>query len=239
MSAARPAVLALHTTEPVGSVAVGWGGRIVTGEFTAQGQHAPVLLTSVLALLRDAGLGLEALQGVAVTTGPGSFTGIRVGLATAQGLAAARGWRVFACDSLMARAATRRGAPGPHAVVLDARRGQVYAALYEVAGPLPRPLLTPFAASPEAAAARLAAAAGPAGLTLLGHGAGLIREALRRTPLRTETREEESGGSQVAAALVELVWAGGGAEVDPEALEPLYLRTSDAETRRDAPGAPA
>jgi tRNA threonylcarbamoyladenosine biosynthesis protein TsaB len=235
----RPDLLALHTTEPVGSVAAARGGRIVSTAFRAQGQHAPVLLASVLDLLRGAGVELAAVRGIAVTVGPGSFTGIRVGLATAQGLAAARGLPVYACDSLQARAATQRGGAGPHAVVLDARRGQVYAALYDVAAPVPAVLVPPFAAAPEVAAARLAAAAGDAGLTLVGDGAGLLHEALRGTRLRVETREEAAGAPPVAAALLELAWGGGCATTEPADLQPLYLRKSDAETRREAPRPPA
>jgi tRNA threonylcarbamoyladenosine biosynthesis protein TsaB len=232
---ARPALLALHTTEPEGSVAVGIDGRCTALPIVTGGPQAPALLEAVIALLDAAGTGFDGLTGVVVSTGPGSFTGIRVGLATAQGLAAARGWHIHACDSLLARAAAWAGRLEPLAVALDARRGEVYAALYDVRLFPPRVLVPPFCASPGEASARLGIAAardrtpgtGEALVAVTGSGAewvaaGLPSSSVLPAPPRS-----------AAAALLDLAWGGGCALLEPQAVEPTYLRKSDAEVRRE------
>lgn len=221
---ARPALLALHTTEPEGSVALGDAGKIESRPLATGGPQAPALLAGIMELLATAGSRLDLLGGVVVSCGPGSFTGIRVGLATAQGLAAARGWRVHACDSLLARAAAWAGRPGPLAVVLDARRGEVYAALYEMDSFPPRERVAPFCAPPEEAAGRLAMAAPPA---LTGSGAELLRGHLPGAVVLSGSPRP------VAVALLDLAWGGGCRLLPPHAVEPAYLRKSDAEVRRE------
>jgi tRNA threonylcarbamoyladenosine biosynthesis protein TsaB len=231
------ALLALHTTEPEGSVAVGTqsGCRelpIVTG-----GPQAPALLEAVLALLTGAGMDFGGLTGIVVSTGPGSFTGIRVGLATAQGLAAARGWRVYACDSLLARAALWSPHREPVAVVLDARRGEVYAALYDVRSFPPRVVVEPFCAVPDAASARLPAgaaqmcdaAAEAAPLVLTGSGAAMVGARLPAAAVLG------AAPRTVAAALLDLAWGGACVLAEPQTVEPTYLRKSDAEVHRESP----
>jgi len=236
----KPALdlLAVHTSDAAGSIAVGRGGRIAAAEFEAAGKHAPVLLAAILDLLDTTGARLEDLGAVAVTTGPGSFTGIRVGLATVQGLAAARQWPVLPCDSLRAAAAAWSGRiEGPLAILLDARRGEVYAGLFDVEGGGTEPLAEPFCAPPAAAAERLARLARAAlqrfgasrPLAIAGSGAALL-------PVLDgiEVRQLGPPPVPVARALVDLARAGCLAPIEPQALEPTYLRKSDAEVRRDS-----
>jgi tRNA threonylcarbamoyladenosine biosynthesis protein TsaB len=231
---ARSPLLALHTTEPDGSVALGSAAGTLARPLAAGGSQAPALLATIVELLAAANRSFADLAGIVVSSGPGSFTGIRVGLATAQGFAAARAWRLHSCDSLLARAAAWVGRTEPLAVVLDARRDEVYAALYNVQQMPPRVLLPPFCAAPVRAAAQLrAAAAGneagsqAAPLALTGSGAELLREEL------PAARVLQEPPVPVAAALLELAWSGGCVLLDPQAVEPLYLRKSDAEVRRD------
>jgi len=239
----RPTLLGLHTTEPAGSVALGWRGGCASRALPAGAAQSPALLEAILELLSAAGRSLGEIEGIAVTTGPGSFTGIRVGLATVQGLAAARAWMVHTCGSLRASAAAWYGRASPLAVVLDAKRGEVYAALYDLRGWPPQVLLEPFCAAPKEAAARLAAvgrlgaAAGPAGgageivppsLALSGSGAGLVAGELSGATILAEPPRP------VAAALLDLAWGGHCSLVEPRALEPAYLRKSDAEVRRES-----
>jgi tRNA threonylcarbamoyladenosine biosynthesis protein TsaB len=229
---APAALLAWHTTDSVGSVAVAHAGRVESLEFEAFGQHAPVLLGTVLQLLERVSVPLAALEGLVVTTGPGSFTGIRVGLATAQGLAAARGWPVWTADSLAARAAAQRGGDLPLVVALDARRGELYAAVYDTAALVPRARLEPFCAAPPEAAMRITAAlgadTGPERWALVGSGADLLAAECRTAPRRLP-----APALPVAAALLALAQAGGCREAAPHFLEPTYLRRSDAEVRRE------
>ena len=234
MSSSAPHdLIALHTTDAVGSAAVRCGADTWAQEFGAQGQHAPVVLAAVLRLLEAAEVRLEALAGIAVTTGPGSFTGIRVGLATAQGLAAARGWNVWGCDSLMALAAVHAGERLPLAVVQDARRGEVYAALYDVRGEVPGVRAAPFCASPGVAAGRLAAALEAPHVHVVGSGVEILRAPLRDLGVQADTPMERRA-TPVARALLDLACAGGCRAFEARAVEPTYLRKSDAEIRRQA-----
>jgi tRNA threonylcarbamoyladenosine biosynthesis protein TsaB len=218
-------LLALHTTDVQASLAVDDGERLVVAEFEAVGARAPSLLAEVDRLLGRAGTNLAACTAIAVTIGPGSFTGVRVGIATAQGLAIARALPVWACGSLIAHAASLRGAGSDAvAVVLDARRGEVFAALYDVRDAVPRVLVPPFCAAPGAAAARLAGA--PA---LGGPGAALVELPGARRVLPAPV--------PVAAGLVQLVRAGGCRKVAARDVEAEYLRKSDAELQRHGPRA--
>jgi len=222
-------LLALHTTDAQASIAVDTGGdAIASVEFAATGAHAPAVLTQVEAVLATAGVSLTACEALAVTLGPGSFTGIRIGIATAQGLAAALGVPIWTCGSLMAHAAACHGTvAGPLAVVLDARRGEVFAALYDVTDPVPRALVPPFCAAPEQAAAHLAAA-GP--LSITGSGAELVTMPRTALPAAAIVHAPIA----VAVALARLVRAGACRKSAPRDIEPDYLRKSDAELERRA-----
>jgi len=225
--------LALHVTEAQGSVAVGRrDGTVWASEFAAQGDKAPILLQQIERLLARAEVALENIDTIAVTTGPGSFTGIRIGLATAQGLALGRGWRLFACDSLKAVAAAQQAGGPPVAVVLDARRDEVYAALYDRTskGP-PRERIAPQCASPAAAAVAIAAACGPReSFWIVGSGAALVVPAL--VAAGAAANPAPAAARTVAAALIDLVRDGGCGPVAAADLEPIYLRLSDAESKR-------
>jgi tRNA threonylcarbamoyladenosine biosynthesis protein TsaB len=111
-------ILAFDTATDVATSALVEDGEVL-GERTSR---AVTLLEDVDALLRQAGARTGDIQGLAVGTGPGSFTGLRVGLATARGLALALGVPVAGVSTLDALAA---GAPGALPVI-DARRGEVF-----------------------------------------------------------------------------------------------------------------
>lgn len=162
--------------------------------------------------------GLDGVERIGVTVGPGSFTGLRVGLAFAQGLGAALGRPVMGISTLDALAATAGG--GDAAALIDARRGQVYARFWR-AGAAEGP---PEALSLEAARARLAGF-GP-GARLVGSGAALLEEAaIGATVLGLAGPAAEALARLTAAA-------------DPTAAppRPLYLRAPDATPPSRLPG---
>ncbi len=111
-------ILAFDTATDVATSALVSDGEVL-GERTSR---AVTVLEDVDALLRQAGAHTRELEGLAVGIGPGSFTGVRIGLATARGLALALGVPVAGVSTLDALAA---GAPGATPVV-DARRGEVF-----------------------------------------------------------------------------------------------------------------
>lgn len=133
-------ILALETTSSVGGVALVDGERLVAASALdgGKGGHTRWLLGAVERMLLDARIAPDTIDAVAVNVGPGSFTGIRIGLATAQGLAFGWGKPVVAVPGLealawQAAAPARPGAPMLHRVVLsliDARHGNAYGAAY-------------------------------------------------------------------------------------------------------------
>lgn len=147
------------------------------------------------------------VEKIVVTIGPGSFTGLRVGLAFARGVQLATGAALAGVGTLQALAASVRGNA---AGVIDARRGLVYVQGFEAG----RPLGEPDIVSIDEAAARLRSIAG---LTLVGPGAGLLAAEL-------------PGAKLDARAAPDLAALGRLAEAAPPAadLRPLYLRAPDA-----------
>jgi tRNA threonylcarbamoyladenosine biosynthesis protein TsaB len=123
-------ILSLDTTSEFGSIALTEGDRTV--EEVAL--HSPdgfghVLFQNIEQLLARHGVNVNALDGFAAASGPGSFTGVRVGLSAAKGLAEATGRRVAAVSNL--RALASFGSAPLRAPVIDARRGEIYGALYD------------------------------------------------------------------------------------------------------------
>ncbi|RMG61400.1 MAG: tRNA (adenosine(37)-N6)-threonylcarbamoyltransferase complex dimerization subunit type 1 TsaB [Deltaproteobacteria bacterium] len=131
-------ILAVESTCLPGSLALGEGGHVLAARRVPEGkQYSGEFLPLLDEALREAGREREDLGGVVVTTGPGSFTGIRVGLAFAKGIAAALKVPLFPIPTLdaMARAALLSGVEGEFLCpLLDARKGEVYAAFYRIAG---------------------------------------------------------------------------------------------------------
>jgi tRNA threonylcarbamoyladenosine biosynthesis protein TsaB len=223
-------LLALETALRTPGIALLEGGELVA-EITLPCVQ-PVseqLLAGIDALLKLCGTALEAVDAFAVSVGPGSFTGLRVGVATVKGLAFASA-RPVAAVSTLAALACAAGAPGDTvAAILDARRGEVYAGVYELTQALPSPKLPDgLFPAPDLAArlppscvlvgdgARLCAETLGAAL---GAGARILPEALARPPVL-----------QVGRLGYALLAAGGG--IEAEALAPRYLRRAEAEARR-------
>lgn len=207
-------VLALDTCLNACSVAVWEDGQTAAAasEPMARG-HQERLAPLVGELMDQAGWVFADLDRIAVTVGPGSFTGLRVGLAFAKGLALALGKPCFGVGTLEALAMSR-GAAGLVAACIDAHRGQVYLQVFSDGHAVMAPDVLPV----ELATARLIElyAGGPA--SLIGSGASLLQRAL---PL---ARAEPYALPDPAA--VAALAAGARAPFPPP--RPLYLRAPDA-----------
>jgi tRNA threonylcarbamoyl adenosine modification protein YeaZ len=133
-------VLALDAGSPVVSVAVGHGGEVLAAGAVAL-QHSSTQLLVLVAEVLEAAAALPAdLAGVVALAGPGSFTGLRVGLATALGLVQGLGVRAQAIPTLAALAAASEAPPGGLVIAaVDALRGEWSAQAFR-AGPVPEPL---------------------------------------------------------------------------------------------------
>lgn len=219
-------VLALDTSTELGSVAC-----LVEGELRAEvsarvrARHGETLLTLVRQVLDHAKLDRRELDLVAVGLGPGSFTGTRVGVATAKGLSLALDVPLMGVVSLRAIA---RGAPGRWiAPVVDAHKGEVYAAVYERAEGGLEERLTPAHMAPDAAWQMLEALGQP--LTLCGSGLTRYPDTFARTLDRTF---DQPRAALIALEAMERFERDG--PDDRASLEPLYVRPSDAKLPQSA-----
>ncbi len=251
-------VLAIETSGPLGSVAVEVEGRVVARRFLAErGRHAALLPEAMQRVLDEAGLAWGELSGVAVGTGPGSFTGVRVAASAANGVAHARGVPVYPVSSLAAAAVAlealppgvgpwAEGADGarpsgsaagdalPRRVLFDARADRLFTAVYEVTGERVVTLSPPtFATLAELVPAPGAGQDAPVrGVVCVGDGAAKHESALR------------AGGFEVLGEPHGVPAADGVLEVlrrtlDPVACEagawePTYLRDTGAVRARTA-----
>jgi tRNA threonylcarbamoyladenosine biosynthesis protein TsaB len=221
-------LLALDTAGPACAVAIARlrGGEteiLARAEERLGRGHSERLIPMIDAALREAGIAYGSLLRIATTIGPGSFTGVRVGVAAARGLALALGIPAVGVGSLDALAQpARRRTGGTLVAALDARRGEVYALVEDVAsGAL---LAGPLAVSPEALAATLAAPARP--LVLTGSGAPLV------APLLPEYGTEILGtADHPDIADVAILGYAGNASQAPL---PLYIRGADAKPQAGA-----
>jgi tRNA threonylcarbamoyladenosine biosynthesis protein TsaB len=182
--------------------------------------HASELMPAVADVMERAGVDWGELEAIAVGVGPGSFTGLRIGIATARALAVASGLRLRPVSSLAALAREIEET-GPGSVVLpliDAKRGEVFAAAYDGG----EELWAPFTARPEQVAERVRGA----DFTPLSAGDGSIRfrRVLEAAGIRVAP---DNSGAHVVRALhvCRLAAAPGKA---PEAVLPEYLRAPDA-----------
>ena len=218
-----PLLLAVETATAAPSLALWRGDALVCERATDPGNTSEVLLPALDALLADAGVALAAVTGFALSIGPGSFTGLRIGLATVKGLAFGTERSVIAVPTLAAIAGHASG-PEPVAAVLDARRGEVYAAGFasgESAAWLPEGVI-PI----EVLAERL-----PVGCRVVGEGAALCADALRGAAVTLSHPPYLETTARHVARLAARAWSRG--EARPAAgLVPRYLRRAEAEVKR-------
>jgi tRNA threonylcarbamoyladenosine biosynthesis protein TsaB len=228
-------VLALDTTTRTGSCALARDGVVIRELASDPGKsHAEHLPGDLMTLLAAARVELDAVDVFAVTTGPGSFTGMRVGIATMQGLAFATGKPLIGVSGLDALAVSGRASMPDlsHTVAtwVDAWRGEVYAALYEDGREVEPPTVEHPAAVLERHRRR-----GDASILFIGDGAGscdaLIRAACGgRAVIATPVAPLIAG----TVALIAHDAARGGHRPPADAIRPLYVRRTDAELARDA-----
>ena len=176
-------------------------------------------------VMAEAGGGFNSLDRIGVTVGPGSFTGLRVGLAFAQGLGAALDRPVVGVSALDALSASLDDAAGPVAALIDARRGQVYARLFTNGS-----ALGPDEALSLEEAARRVAEIGP-DVALIGNGAAVLAQAF--PALKFARIDDRVAPSPEALACL-------AATADPamHPPRPLYLRAPDATPPSRLPGQP-
>lgn len=222
-------VLGIETATPVCGVALGReDSTLVERSLNVGTHHAERLLPMIRDALDEAGMALRDLNGIAASIGPGSFTGLRIGLSTAKSLCWAAGLPLVAVSTLEAMAAQFPYAALPICPALDARKKEVYAALYDTSSGEPRVVIAPAAVPPVGFVSSLA---GPT--LFVGDGARLYRreivallgEAARFAPSPLDRP------SAAAVAALGLSRLGRGETEDLARAEPVYLRKSEAELK--------
>ena len=222
-------ILALDTSMGACSAALitrdGARRRVFARAETMARGHAEALMPMVAGIMGESGTAFAALDRIAATTGPGSFTGVRIAISAARGLALVTQAKLFGSDSLtvMAKEAhdlgVTRGAP--FAVAVDARRGMLYLGLYDANA---RRRDGPLLIAPDDAANLLSG-----GLIAVGSGAARLAEAAHASGLSVEVRLTDLEPN--AAALAALAEASGETVAT---LRPLYLRPPDARPQTHA-----
>jgi tRNA threonylcarbamoyladenosine biosynthesis protein TsaB len=191
------------------------------------GGHAEWLPRSIEAVLAEAAIDPGALDAIAVTVGPGSFSGIRTGLAAARSLALVTGLQAIAVTTLEALAAPlahANSAPIPIAAILDARRGQVFLQRF---APDNAPLEPPRTLDPAAAAAELAG-----NMRLVGDGAERLLPHLPPSLANIVAGRLDAVGVARAA---ELALERGARPLSGFDLHPCYARDADARSSAGRP----
>jgi len=227
-------VLALDTTARAGSAAVVRDGAVLLEQSGDPGlTHGQRLPRDLMRLLDDAGVRLAEIDLFAVAAGPGSFTGLRVGIATVQGLAMADNRRVVPVSTLEALARAGRNGVDRVAPWMDAQRGEVFAAVYEPDGRTPH--LEPSSENPDRTLERWSRRLPDAPQRFIGDGAVRYRDIIQRVRPSSIILEP-------VPALAGFIGIIAAAEPEravlPHAIAPIYIRRSDAELARDRRGTP-
>ncbi|MCX6512866.1 MAG: tRNA (adenosine(37)-N6)-threonylcarbamoyltransferase complex dimerization subunit type 1 TsaB [Actinobacteria bacterium] len=216
-------VLAIETATDQASVALSHNGELRLRDGGEAQRHTEQVAPAIRDLLAEAGIRPQAIDLVAVDHGPGLFTGLRVGLATAISFAAALELPIAAVTStdLLAEAAREIGFTGILTCAVDARRGEVFAATYEISTSDIIPILAPHCLDPKGLEGLLLNSASQA---VAGDGAARYRDALHGVAL-LEAVLVPSAATLVRVALRMLEQ---GECKDSSAVQARYLREPDA-----------
>jgi tRNA threonylcarbamoyladenosine biosynthesis protein TsaB len=228
-------ILGIDTATDRAGVALGGHEGVIASFAVSRGRrHVEVLVPAIEAVCRHARIRLDEVSCVAVDVGPGLFTGLRVGVSTARALATALGTPMVPMSSLDLVAFPLRHNPKLVAAVIDAKRGEVFSALYRhVPGGLQQ-VRGPQVSPPEDLAAELMAYREP----VLAVGDGAVRHAA----VLSDVGHLELGGvgfaHPTAESLVELAHPRALREefVTPAEVLPVYLRPADARANFESMG---
>ena len=225
-------IVALETSAVTASAAVTEDERLLAQSFQNSGlTHSATIMPMVSDLLKNTGLALQDMDVIAVAAGPGSFTGVRIGVAAAKGLAWPEDKPCAPCSTLESMAWQCAHVGGEICAAMDARRNQVYCARFRAEGGALTRLTEDRAMGLDELAAEVRAAATPQ--ALVGDGAHLVRAALEGQGLPCALMPPHllyQTAWGVARCALEL--ARGGGLISAAAMAPSYHRLSQAERER-------
>lgn len=225
-------ILGIETATSVISVALMDDDRLVVEYLINNPKtHSVNLMPLIKNALTEADATPEQLEAIAVSLGPGSFTGLRIGISTAKTLAQVWGLPVVGVNTLEALAYPFTGLKGYLCPVLNARKNEVYAAVYETGDNILTCRLGPLALTPLELATKLRTIG--QSLALLGEGVLIYhhiwQEYLTGKVIYLPAIAYFPRGAAIAALGRKILQANGG--IDPVQLKPYYLRLSEAEIK--------
>jgi tRNA threonylcarbamoyladenosine biosynthesis protein TsaB len=227
-------VLAFDTSSSSGSVALMDDGALVAESNAADvGTHASWLMEAIDRLLVGAHTDIRSVDAFAVSAGPGSFTGLRIGISTVKGLAWALDKRVFAVPTLKALAYNLRSRGGHVCALLDARKKEVYAALYTFERGSVMTVIEGSAMSPHQLVEAIARAGIQGPVSFLGNALREYSEVMKGG-VKDAVISPEALWDVRASNIAAIAFEGSLEALSPIELTPVYLRKSEAENA--APG---
>ena len=225
-------ILAFETSAKAASVALHDGQKLLAESYQNTGlTHSQTLMVMAEDMLKSSGYAAKDVTHVAVAAGPGSFTGVRIGVAAAKGLAWGLQTPCHGVSTLEAMATNLGIFEGHICACMDARRNQVYNALFLADGAAPLRLTEDRAIALEELKTELEHIDGP--IFLVGDGAGLAYRILApeipNLILPPEHLQHQRAAGVAIVAAGQIV---AGVQADAEALQPNYLRLSQAEREK-------
>lgn len=241
-------ILGIDTATPVASVALTENGKLVAEEIQdkagkssggeavqPRGNHSEIVIPLIESVLTNARAEAADLSGIAVSIGPGSFTGLRIGLATAKGMAYGLGLPLVGVSTLYANAARVTDFDGEICSLLDARKSEVYFALFRREGRQMKRLTEDAINSIAGALDQVKRWEGAArdALLFIGDGVRVFEKQLTSNFGASARVSIGNGYSSVAAQVSSLAEERFHARMtdDIARLVPVYLRPSEAETK--------
>lgn len=219
-------LLGIETATMVGSVAVVNQLDVVASYlWNIESAHSEHLMVAIEQILADASLSLQELDGVAISIGPGSFTGLRIGLSTAKGLCYATGLPLVTVPTLDALASRLVFCKYQVCPMLDAKKGEVYASIYQTADGEIRRLCPPEAIPPELLLKTISQPT-----IFSGKGAIVYRESILKTLGKKAYFAPPDLNYPAATAVARLGFSAlqNGETAELFSVEPSYLRKPDA-----------
>jgi len=220
-------ILGIESSTKTGSIAIVYEkGVIAQYSLNIEVTHSERLMSTVDRVLKDTALTIADISGFAVAIGPGSFTGLRIGLATVKGLALATNKPVAAVPTLQALAWNLSYSAYPICPLLDARKNEVYAAMYRFDGNTLVYLMPEVVISLSKLADRISEKT-----LFTGEASYLFRDDIEKIFGDRALFAPHSAILPSAATVAEigLAMIKSGKQADPDGLTPMYLRRPEAE----------
>jgi len=220
-------VLGIDTSTPIGSVGITENDKpLAELTLNVETTHSERLLESIDFLLKNSGVGLSDIELIAYAQGPGSFTGLRIGLATVKGIALSTGKKIIGVSSLKSLAMNFIYSKYPVCTMIDARKNEVYSAIFELSDAKPKMLGKEIVVDPGDLIRKIRRKT-----VFVGTGARLYKDLIKKKAgklaLIAPSRMDISRGVNVAALGLENYRRGKTSDLNTAL--PKYLRKSQAE----------